>query len=108
VVAIQQNAPASTSTDAPPARAARIFLIGSGTFGSNLAVNTPAGNQDLILNAANWLVDQGELVSIRPRTAETRSMLLTGVQLNLIKFSSWLFLPLAVLATGAAVWWTRR
>ena len=29
-------------------------------------------------------------------------------QINLVKFSSFLFLPLAVLAAGAAVWWTRR
>ena len=35
-------------------------------------------------------------------------MVLTGPQINLVKYSSFLFLPLAVLAAGAAVWWTRR
>jgi hypothetical protein len=35
-------------------------------------------------------------------------MVLTAPQMNLVAYSSFLFLPLAVLAAGAAVWWTRR
>ncbi len=35
-------------------------------------------------------------------------MLLTGPQLNLVTYSSLLFLPLLVLAVGIGVWWSRR
>jgi hypothetical protein len=65
-------------------------------------------NQDIILNATNWLVEQEDLSGVRARPIENRSMLLQGWQSNLIVFSSALFLPLAVLAVGGALWWTRR
>jgi len=89
-------------------RSTRLFLIGSATFASNSATNTPAGNTDLFLNALNWLSEQNELVSIRPPATEQRTLLLTGVQLRLAQLTAFVFLPLAVLAVGAAVWWTRR
>jgi hypothetical protein len=33
---------------------------------------------------------------------------MTGPQMNLVAYSSFLFLPLAVLLAGAVVWWVRR
>lgn len=89
-------------------RKTRIVLFGTSNLVSNTFVNLPVGNGDLFVNAANWLAEQEDLISIRPRPADQRSMVLTGTQLNLIVYSSMLFLPLAVLAAGAAIWWTRR
>jgi ABC-type uncharacterized transport system involved in gliding motility auxiliary subunit len=89
-------------------RSTRVYLIGSASFAANTATNTPAGNTDLFLNAINWLAEQEDLVSIRPPVSESRTMLLTGTQLQLAQWTAALFLPLAVLAVGAAVWWTRR
>ena len=66
------------------------------------------GNATLFLNSANWVVEEDNLIDIRAPDTTPRTLVLTGSQMNLIAYSSFLFLPLAVLAAGAAVWWTRR
>jgi ABC-type uncharacterized transport system involved in gliding motility auxiliary subunit len=108
VVTIEADAPnAPQSAEGTPARA-RAVLFGDADFVSNSALQVASGNRDLFMNALNWAVGSEELVSIRPRPSDTRTMLLTGLQMNVILFSSVLFLPLLVLAAGAAVWWLRR
>ncbi len=110
VVAIEQDVAGTGTEQGQQVRTARLFLIGTANFVANasLSINAPAGNLDLFLNAANWLADQTDLVAIRPRPFESRSMLLTGGQLNLMFLATVLLLPLGVLAAGVAVWWTRR
>ncbi len=114
-VAIQTNptasaTPTSTSTDSSTPGGARIVVVGTPNFVANRFIppNVPSGNTELFLDATNWLAQEDNLISIRAPDNTSRTMLLTGPQINLLKFSSWLFLPLAVLAAGAAVWWTRR
>ncbi len=84
------------------------MVIATPNIVANRFLSVSSGNQDLFLDAANWLAAEDDLISIRAPETVSRSMLLTGPQINLVKFSSFLFLPLAVLAAGAAVWWTRR
>ncbi len=109
-VAIEANAagaaPAGQSGSTP--QGARIVVIATPNIVANRFLSVSSGNQDLFLDAANWLAAEDDLISIRAPETVSRSMLLTGPQINLVKFSSFLFLPLAVLAAGAAVWWTRR
>lgn len=106
----QPVAAAAPSGGATSQRSTRVFLVGTADFVANnaLSLNVPAGNQDLFLNAANWLAEQEDLTGIRAPAQENRQLLLQGAQRNLIFYSSTLFLPLAVLAAGLAVWWTRR
>lgn len=111
VVAIEQDVKGTANqSQGQQARKERLFLVGTANFVSNqaLSLNAPAGNLDLFLNAANWLADQTDLVAIRPKDTVSRTMLLTGTQLNVMFLSTVLLLPLAVLAAGTAVWWTRR
>ncbi len=104
-VAIEQDVPGTQ-----PVRTSRIFLVGAPDFVSNqaLSLNVPAGNLDLFLNAANWLADQSDLVSIRPKDTVNQSLLMTESQLNLMFLVTVLLIPLGVLVAGTAVWWTRR
>jgi hypothetical protein len=67
-----------------------------------------AGNRDLLLNSLNWLAEDEQLIGVRSKVTEDRTLLLQGPQQNLLPYSSTLFLPLAVLAVGAYVWWQRR
>jgi ABC-type uncharacterized transport system involved in gliding motility auxiliary subunit len=99
---------ASGGSEGQNKRTTRIVLVGTAEFAANWVTSTGAGNLDLFLNAANWLAEQDDLVSIRPRQDDTRQLLLTGTQQNLIFYSSVLFLPLSVLAAGLVVWWARR
>ena len=66
------------------------------------------GNRDFFLNAANWLAESEELISIRAKPTDNRTLFLTSAQQNTILYSTTLFLPLLVLGLGAAVWWGRR
>jgi ABC-type uncharacterized transport system involved in gliding motility auxiliary subunit len=95
---------ASTSTPNSP----RLVLIGSPELISNNSLGQVPGNQTLFLNSVNWVAQQDNLIDVRAPDTTPRQVVLTSSQMNLVAYSSFLFLPLAVLAAGAAVWWTRR
>jgi ABC-type uncharacterized transport system involved in gliding motility auxiliary subunit len=99
---------ASGATPTPTPNAARLVLIGSPDLISDNSLQQVPGNETLFLNAANWVVAEDNLIDVRVPQTTPRTLVLTGSQMNLIAYSSFLFLPLAVLAAGAAVWWTRR
>ncbi len=115
-LAIEQDVPGSAaqpsqpSQPSPGVRTSRIVMIATPELVANqsLAVSAQAGNLDLFLNAANWEADQSDLVSIRPKDTQNRSLLLTDSQRNLMFLVSVLLIPLGVMAAGIAVWWTRR
>jgi ABC-type uncharacterized transport system involved in gliding motility auxiliary subunit len=100
-VAVEKAAPAGT-------KGTRLVLFGSPDLISNNALQQVPGNQTLFLNSANWVAEQDNLIDIRAPDTQPRTIVLTAPQMNLVAYSSFLFLPLAVLAAGAAVWWTRR
>lgn len=89
---------------------ARIVAIGNSTFASNnlLSVVQVPGNRDLLLNSLGWLSEDESLLGVRAKVNKDRTLILTGTQQNVMLYSSTLFLPLAVLAIGLYVWWTRR
>lgn len=105
--AASQTAPGATPPPANP-NANRIVLFGSPDLISNNSLQQVPGNSTLFENSANWVVEEDNLINIRVPDTTPRTLVLTGSQMNLIAYSSFLFLPLAVLAAGAAVWWTRR
>ena len=86
----------------------RLVLIGTPELISNNSLQQVPGNQTLFLNSVNWVAEQDSLIDVRAPDTTPRQVVLTGPQMNLVAYSSFLFLPLAVLAAGAAVWWTRR
>ncbi len=85
----------------------RIVAIGNSAFAAN-AFFEQYGNGDLFLNAVNWLAEEESLISIRPKPPEQRTANVNSTNAPIILFSSIIALPLAVLLTGASVWWRRR
>jgi ABC-type uncharacterized transport system involved in gliding motility auxiliary subunit len=65
-------------------------------------------NLDLFLNMVNWITEDEDLISIRPRDAEDRRIFMNEQQQKNVAYLSLLFIPLAVLITGTIVWWGRR
>jgi ABC-type uncharacterized transport system involved in gliding motility auxiliary subunit len=96
------------ATPTPSAGSARLVLFGSPDLISNNSLQQVPGNETLFENAANWVAEEDTLINVRVPDTTPRTLVLTSSQMNLIAYSSFLFLPLAVLAAGAAVWWTRR
>ncbi|MBV9579210.1 MAG: GldG family protein [Chloroflexi bacterium] len=102
-----QTTPGATPTPPNP-DANRIVLFGSPDLISNNSLQQVPGNSTLFENSVNWVVEEDNLINVRVPDSTPRTLVLTSSQMNLIAYSSFLFLPLAVLAAGAAVWWTRR
>jgi ABC-type uncharacterized transport system involved in gliding motility auxiliary subunit len=107
-VAIEANQTGAAPAGQAATKGARIVLVATPELVANQSLAVGAGNQDLFLDSANWLAEQDNLIDVRAPEAISRTMVLIPWQSNLIRWSSILFLPLAVLAAGVAVWWTRR
>ena len=103
-----EKAASSTSTTTPGTTSPRIVLISSPDLISNNSLQQVIGNETLFLNSANWVAEQDNLIDVRAPDTTPRNVTLIGWQQNLVALSSVVLLPLAILAAGAAVWWTRR
>jgi len=106
VMADAPDAPAAESPDAPRPDA-RMVAVGDSDFATNGALGIQ-GNRDLFLNMANWLAQQENLIAIRPVDPADRRIQLTADQIMLIRWLVLALFPLAFIAMGVRVWWTRR
>lgn len=86
---------------------ARLVLIGNSSFASN-QIFDQYSNGDLFVNCVNWLAEEEELISIRPKPPVENQLNLLPYQVPPIIFSSVCLLPLLILGVGGLVWWRRR
>lgn len=100
-------AASGTFTGADKDHQGRFVVTGSSRWASNSYIRF-GGNRDLFLNMMNWLSSDEDLISIRPKEPEDRRLNLSARQVNTLFYSSVVFLPLIVIASGFAVWWRRR
>jgi ABC-type uncharacterized transport system involved in gliding motility auxiliary subunit len=98
---------AGTYRTGKPNQDGRFVVVGSADWVGNnfLRFN---GNRDLVLNMANWLSSDEDLISIRPKEPEDRRLSLSRAQMRTIFYASVVGLPLMVIAAGLGVWWRRR
>jgi ABC-type uncharacterized transport system involved in gliding motility auxiliary subunit len=90
-----------------PKPEARIAVYGDSDFVSNGYLGIP-GNRDLFLNTINWLAQQENLISIRPREAGSSTLNMTADAAQRIFWLSILIIPGLILAAGVQTWWRRR
>ncbi len=86
---------------------ARLVVIGDSDFAANQAFRV-SRNGDLFMNSINWLAQDEDLISIRPKTATNRSVTMNAEQQNTFWILVVIFMPLAALGVGAFIWWKRR
>ena len=86
---------------------ARLVVIGDSDFATNQAFRI-SRNGDLFMNSINWLAQDEDLISIRPKLATNRSVTMNAEQQNTFWILVVIFMPLAALGVGAFVWWKRR
>ena len=100
-------AAAGTYNTGKPNSQGRFIVVGSSGWAANrfLGFN---GNDDLAMNAVNWLSSDEDLISIRPKPPEDRRITMTRAQLSFVRATSQFVLPLFVVIGGIAVWWRRR
>lgn len=88
-------------------RQQRIVIIGDGDFLSNTYVNN-SGNLDLGIRIMNWLSEDDDFIAIPAKLAKDTQLELSPFAAAIIGFGFLIILPLALLATGLAIWWRRR
>jgi ABC-type uncharacterized transport system involved in gliding motility auxiliary subunit len=88
-------------------RESRLVLFGDVDYASN-AYFGQSVNGDLFLNVISWLAEDTDLLSIRPKDPENRTLTLTGTESRLIFLATVVFFPLATVVFGIAVWYRRR
>jgi ABC-type uncharacterized transport system involved in gliding motility auxiliary subunit len=87
----------------------RFVVVGSSTWATNnFTSSRQLGNRDLFSNMVNWLSADEDLISIRPKETEDRSISLSTQKLNAVFWFSVLIFPLGVVGFGLAAWWKRR
>jgi ABC-type uncharacterized transport system involved in gliding motility auxiliary subunit len=87
---------------------ARLVVIGDSDFPANAYTQVSRSNVDLFLNSINWLAQDEDLISIRPKSATDRRVTMTASQQNLLFWVTILLMPGAVIGSGVYIWWKRR
>lgn len=85
----------------------RFAVFGSADFIVN-PIESFNGNQDLFLNAINWLASQEAFISIRPKPPNNTPINLSQTQMRAVFWSALVGLPLLIVLSGVGVWWRRR
>ena len=85
----------------------RLVVIGDSDFASNRAVNDYR-NGDLFYNTINWLAQDENLISIRPKLPANRRVNMTTGQEAALHWLDLVFFPGAVILSGVYIWWKRR
>ncbi|MBI4302195.1 MAG: GldG family protein [Chloroflexi bacterium] len=86
---------------------ARLVVIGDSDFASNQSFYD-FSNGDLFLDSVNWLSEEEQLISIRPKPPEFRRVILNRQERLWLQWSSIAFLPAVVALFGVFSWWRRR
>jgi len=86
---------------------ARLVIFGDSDFATNGFFNF-SGNSDLFLSSINWLAEEKDLISIRPREAKFAPLILTRTQGRIFFYIPVIILPAVVIGTGIAVWRKRK
>ncbi|MEC8913138.1 MAG: hypothetical protein VX478_06900, partial [Chloroflexota bacterium] len=97
------EAPSLVSSRKP----AKIVIFADSDFATNKYFHS-SDNADLFLNSVNWLADDYELISIRPKLVPYRELVVNSRERDFIKWSSWVLPPALALILGIFVWWRRR
>jgi ABC-type uncharacterized transport system involved in gliding motility auxiliary subunit len=86
---------------------ARLVVIGDSDFAANQFF-TIQRNGDLFMNSINWLAQDEDLISIRPKNASDRRVSMTEADQNQMFWITLVLMPLATIGSGVYIWWKRR
>ncbi|MDD5544915.1 MAG: Gldg family protein [Acidobacteriia bacterium] len=91
----------------PRSKESRVEVIGNSRFAANQFFPLQR-NGDLFLNSVSWLAEDEDLVSIRPKQAESRQVELSASTARLLSWFMIIVMPAIALLSGATVWARRR
>jgi ABC-type uncharacterized transport system involved in gliding motility auxiliary subunit len=99
--------PSPSASPEAPKREGRVAAFGDSDFASNAFLSFQ-GNRDLFLNTVAWLVQDVDLISIRPKEPEDQRLVLTQNQQKNVLILALLLIPGVFVVMGIREWWSRR
>lgn len=87
---------------------ARLVVIGDSDFASNSGVNGPGDNSDLFYNTVDWLAQEENQISIRPKSPTNRQINMTEAQSHVLTWLDLFLIPGLLIISGITIWWRRR
>ncbi|HXX18464.1 MAG TPA: Gldg family protein [Candidatus Acidoferrum sp.] len=88
-------------------KSSRLVVIGNSAFAENQWLGLQH-NGDLFFNTIDWLAQDENLISIRPKPPTARRITLTESQMAALRWFELLLLPGLVILAGVSIWWKRR
>ncbi|MCF7804839.1 MAG: Gldg family protein [Candidatus Marinimicrobia bacterium] len=85
----------------------RLVAFGDSDFATNRYFNAQ-GNGDLFMNSVNWLLQDEDLISVRPNAPEDRRIQMSQSQVRTVLILVVILLPVLILVVGGVMYWTRR
>ena len=107
VVLIQATADISGQPVRVENKSANLVVFADSDFAKN-SFFFSVDNADFLLNSVNWLADDTDLISIRPKLVPFREVVVNQRERDFIKWSSLFLPPLRMLILSTSVWWRRR
>jgi ABC-type uncharacterized transport system involved in gliding motility auxiliary subunit len=98
---------AGTYNTGKPNQQGRFVVIGNSGFAANNFLSFNA-NRDLAMNTVNWLAQDEDLISIRPKQADDRRLNVNGAQMRVFLYFALIALPLLIIGSGVSVFLKRR
>lgn len=86
---------------------AAVMVIGDSDFATNAYIKN-SGNFDLFLNEINYLAEEEDMITVRPKEIDDRRVNLTAKDSKLILYVSVIALPLIVVVAGVFIYFRRR
>jgi ABC-type uncharacterized transport system involved in gliding motility auxiliary subunit len=86
---------------------ARLVVIGDSDFADNQFVGVQR-NGDLFMNSINWLSQDEDLISIRPKNPADRRVSMTESDQSRLFWITMVLMPLGTIGSGIYIWWKRR
>jgi ABC-type uncharacterized transport system involved in gliding motility auxiliary subunit len=98
---------AGTYNTGKPNQQGRFVVIGNSGFAANNFISFNA-NRDLAMNTINWLAQDEDLISIRPKETEDRRLNVNAAQMRVFLYFTLIALPLLIIGSGVSVFLKRR
>ncbi|MEJ2635054.1 MAG: Gldg family protein [Calditrichia bacterium] len=86
---------------------AAIMVIGDSDFANNSYIRN-SGNYDVFLNEVNWMAEEQDMITIRPKEFDDQRVTLTAKQSKIVLYLSVIALPLIVIIAGVSIYYKRR
>ncbi|MCC6932527.1 MAG: GldG family protein [Deltaproteobacteria bacterium] len=107
VSTFQRVFPQPEGTEQTTAKETRVVVFGNAEFVNNQTIRK-LFNQDFFLNSLNWVVGDGDAVTIRAGSMRRSTKAISEAEFRALFLFGGIYVPELLLLVGLAIWWLRK